>query len=204
MTGPRCLPRPIPCPPPPPRTPPPPPPPAPQQTPPRSQAPPVCPVPPLSTSARDVWIPVSDGTYISDNGSTCMVRTGRSFSGRVKVTYSSGAPPVVKEGNEEMEPHVTIKEEPALPPFTTLLKKEPRIPTPKPPLPVQRWTPTPPPPPPAQNPAQRWVSPQRPMPPQRPLPPYQGIVVREASVDPPPPYGEVLVENQQPIGVRGN
>lgn len=68
-------------------------------------------------------------------------------------------------------------EEPTLPPFTTLVKRELRTPL---------------------RPSDESGSRRT------PPPPYPGLVITEAPRDPsPPPYGEVLVESR-PIGVIGN
>lgn len=166
MTGPMHLPRPMPgfr-----PRTPPPP-----LPSSPRSRR-----IPPAESSrVRDIWIPVSDGSYVTENADTCVVRIG--LTGSISVTRDN-------EGRR------VVKEEPGLPPFKSLLRPGgstgDRTPPPRPPPP-------------------RWVSPRPNPPatpvPQDPPPPYQGIVVTETPMDLPPPYGEVLVE-QLPIGVRGN
>lgn len=170
-----------------PRTPSPPPPPSP----PRSH-----PIPSADASRpRDLWIPVSDGSYVTANGDTCIVRNN--YTGSISISRDKDGRRVVKE---------ETREEARLPPFTSLLRPgADRTPPPRPPPPAIARTPPPRPPPP------RWVSPRperpaTPVPPEGPPPPYQGIIVTEGPHpmdDLPPPYGEVAVE-QLPIGVRGN
>ena len=151
MNGPRCPPRPVPCPQPPqppcpPRAPSPPPPPSPRRMPPAD-----------SSRARDVWIPVSDGSYVTANG---IIRSN--FTGRISVTRDSQGRRVVKEVGTRIEKEEP-KEEPALPPFTSLMRRGSRTPPPRPPPPrsgaaaaaAAGNTPPPRPPPP------RWVSPLR-------------------------------------------
>ena len=160
---------------------------------------------PTQPPARQVWIPVSDGTFALANG--CTVRTG--YTGRISIRTDG-------QGNRK------ITEEPLDPGFQqrmrdleesfTGVKKGPEkgktVPPPRPPPPKTpptaaaasmkeegEWlntrrplTSTPRRPP-------RWVSPP-PQRPQSPPPPYQGIIVTEAPQrprSPPPPYGEVTV-----------
>ena len=158
-----------------------------------------------------MWIPLSDGCFVLDNGST-VVR--QNYTGKITINRDSA-------GNR------TIKEEPlteeGLQRFRNLEESFPGVrsgrrnssgPPPRPPPPripptaagaasdTTGWLTTrnrqsapgllrPP----------RWVSQSRQRP-QSPPPPYQGLFVTEAPQSP-PPYGEVLVE-QQPQGVRGN
>lgn len=196
MRGPRCPPRPVPCPQPP----------APQR--PRTPSPPSPrPMPQADSRRRDIWVPVGDGSYITANGDVCVVRSN--FTGSVTVSTDGQGRRVVREvGKRIIKEEVKkepLGEESALPPFTSLMRG-PRTstPPPRPPLPVSAdgasaasfRNPPPRPPPP------RWVSPQS----QRsesPPPPYQGLVITEAPRSPPSPYGEVKVE-QLPLGVRGN
>ena len=181
-----------------PRSPPPPPPPPPPQPPrPRDPSPPPPPPPqPEQGGQRQVWIPLSNGMFALNDGST-LVRSN--FSGRVMVETDSQGRRTVKEVGRRI-----TKEEPiALPPFTSLLEREGRTPAPpRPPPPAIRtsggnsppWLSTrnPPPRPP---PPQRWVSPMPrcPQSPQSPPPPYEGIIVTERPEESPPPYGEVIV-----------
>ena len=167
-----------------PRTPPPPPPPPP---PPR-------PMP--QADSRDICIPVSGGSYVTAQGDMCMARSN--FTGTISVSTDSQGRRTVREVGrrvikEEIKKEVT-EDPPALPPFTSLVRRS-RSPPPRPPLPRSGVSRTPLPPPP------RWVSPQ-PQRPETPPPPYQGIIVTEAPRSP-SPYGEVKVE-QLPIGVLGN
>lgn len=184
-----------------PRTPPPPPPPQPPRTP--SPPPPPSPprsrsIPPADSSRpRDVWIPVSDGSYVTLNGDTSIVRNN--YTGSITITRDSQGRKVLKE--EPLE----VKEEEAftLPPFTSLMSSRRRNPPLRPPPPTVSSRTSPPPPP-------RWVSPPRPQRPatsipRDPPPPYQGLIIHEVPQrprSPPPPYGEVEVQ-QNAIGVRG-
>ena len=123
------------------------------------------------------------------------------FTGSVTVyTDSQGRRTVREVGRrvikEEIKKEVA-EEPPALPPFTSLVRRS-RSPPPRPPLPRSGTNRTPPPRPPPP----RWVSP-RPQRTESPPPPYQGIIVTEVPRSPPPPYGKVKVESN-PIGVRGN
>ena len=154
--------------------------------------------------ARDIWIPVSDGSYVTESGDVCVVRSN--FTGSVTVSTDSRGRRTVKEvGRHIIKEEIKQEEEeekPALSPFTSLMRRS-RTPPPRPPLPVTTAGRTPPPRPPPP----RWVSPTSRQPelcaPQDPPPPYQGLIVREVPQDSPSPYGEVLLE-QNPIGVRGN
>ena len=140
-----------------PRTPPPPTPPQPPR-PPRTPSPPPRPVPHEDSSrGRDIWIPVSDGSYVTASGNVCVVRSN--FTGSVTVSTDSQGRRTVREVGrriikEEIKKAVEEEEQPALPPFTSLMQRS-RTPPPRPPLPrsgIGR-TPSPRPPPP------RWVSP---------------------------------------------
>ena len=171
-----------------PRSPPPPPPqpPRPAQRPPSPQRPPPPPQPqphPPRPTQRQIWIPVSDGTFALADGSTT-VRRG--YTGRISVTTDERGTRVVRE--EPLDPgfeeRITALERS----FTGVKEKKKAVPPPRPPPPKTppaaanteegEWlttrrplTSTPRRPP-------RWVSP----PPQRPRsppPPYQGIVVTE-------------------------
>lgn len=116
-----------------PRTPPPQPPPLPRR-PPRTPSPPPPPPPPQprpippadSSRPRDVWIPVSDGSYVIANGDACIVRNN--YTGSITITQDSQGRKVVKE--EPLE----VKEEEAftLPPFTSLMSSRRRNPPPRP------------------------------------------------------------------------
>ena len=161
--------------------------------------PPPPPPQPEQGGQRQIWIPLSNGMFALNDGST-LVRSN--FSGRVMVETDSQGRRTVKEVGRRI-----TKEEPiALPPFTSLLEREGRTPAPpRPPPPATRtsggdsppWLSTrnPPPrplPPPRPPPPQRWVSPM-PQRPQSPPPPYEGIIVTERREESPPPYGMVLV-----------
>lgn len=181
-----------------PRTPPPPPPPQPPRIPSPPPPPSPRPIPPADGSRpRELWIPVSDWSYVTASGDTCIVQ--RNYTGSITITRDAEGKRVVKEEPKEQES--------SLPPFTSLLRpgSSGRTPPPRPPPPASSRTPPPRPPPP-----RCWVSPQSQRPetpaPRDPPPPYQGIVVTEGPHpmdDLPHPYGEVLVD-QRPIGVRGN
>lgn len=97
-----------------PSTPPPPPPPQPPR-PPRTPSPPPPPrnIPPADISRpRDVWIPVSDGTYITATGDTCMVQ--RNFTGSLIITKDSRGRKIIKqEPGVKQEP---MEQENNLPP----------------------------------------------------------------------------------------
>ena len=151
-----------------PRTPPPPPPPQPPR-PPRTPSPPPPPRPIPAPDSRSVWIPVSaDGSYVTAEGNVCMVRSN--FTGTVTVSTDSQGRRTVREVGrriikEEVKKENAEEERPALPTFTSLMRRGPRTPPPpRPPPPTvnasgggspwlsTRNPPTRPPPP-------RWVSP---------------------------------------------
>ena len=136
MNGPMCPPRPVPCPQPPP---PPPQPPRPPRTP-SPPPPPPQPRPIPAPDSRSIWIPVSDGNYVTAQGDVCMVRSN--FTGTVSVSTDSQGRRTVREVGrrvikEEMKKENAEEEPPALPPFTSLMRRGPRTPPPpRPPLPV--------------------------------------------------------------------
>ena len=109
-----------------PRTPPPPPPPQPPR-PPRTPSPPPPPsprrMPPADGSrARELWIPVSDGSYVTANGDTCIVR--HNFTGSISVTRDAQGRRVVKEvGTRVVKEEPKEEEEVPLPPFTSLMRR---------------------------------------------------------------------------------
>ena len=72
---------------------------------------------------RELWIPVSDRSYVTVNGVTCIVRSN--FNGRISVTRDSQGRRVVKEVGTRV-----VKEEPkeeeeevTLLPFTSLMRR---------------------------------------------------------------------------------
>lgn len=117
-----------------PRTPPPPPPPQPPR-PPRTPSPPPPPPPPRPIPApdsRSVWIPVSDGSYVTAQGDVCIVRS--SFTGNVTVSTDSQGRRTVREVGrriikEEVKKENAEEEPPTLPPFTSLMRRGPSVPS---------------------------------------------------------------------------
>ena len=160
------------------------------------------PPPPPRPTQRQIWIPVSDGTFAVADGSTT-VRRG--YTGKISITTDERGTRVVTE--EPLDPGFETRMAELERSFTGVKEKKKPVPPPRPPPPKTvpatvnteegEWlstrrrplTSTPRRPP-------RWVSP----PPQRPRsppPPYQGIIVTEVPQrpqSPPPPYGEVAVE----------
>ena len=212
------------------RSPPPPPPPQPPRRP-RTPSPPPPPPPPpqrpfpTRPNGRNIWIPVSDGSFVTAEGNACVVR--RNYCGKITINSDSSGNRVIKE--EPLDPGFQQRFRDLEESFTSVRAGSRRNPTgaaappPRPPPPK-----TPPsaavnttgdwlstrnrPSTPAPSRPSRWVSPPRRTPvstatslPQDPTPPYQGIIVREVPQrprTPPPPYGEVCV-SQNGDAVQG-
>ena len=162
----------------------------------RPAPPPQRPPPP---AGRQVWIPVSDGTYAKADGCTVI----RDFTGKLTVTRGADGSRTIRQ-----EPPDSGFEErmAALQRSFTGVRPRRATPPPRPPPPrtapqypaeEEGWlttrsrplTSTPRRPP-------RWVSPP-PERPRSPPPPYQGIIVSERPQSPPPPYGEVDVRRAE-------
>ena len=80
------------------RSPPPPPPPQPPR-PPRTPSPPPRPIPP-QPNGRNIWIPVSDGSYVMADGNACVVR--RNYCGKITINSDNTGRRVIKE--EPLDP----------------------------------------------------------------------------------------------------
>ena len=168
-----------------PRSPPPPPPPQPPPPPPQPQPQPQPQRPTQRPGGRNIWIPVSDGSYALANGS--VVR--QNYTGRITIKSDGRGNREVKEEPLNADAWKRFEES-----FTGVRKRNSsgNVPPPRPPPPKTppgvtnvkenegEWlttrrplTSTPRRPP-------RWVSPPpHPQRPESPPPPYQGIIVRE-------------------------
>ena len=163
---------------------------------PERPAPPQPQRPPPRPTQRQIWIPVSDGTFALADGSTT-VRRG--YTGKISITTDERGTRVVTE--EPLDPGFEARMAELERSFTGVKEKKKPVPPPRPPPPKTvpatvnteegEWlstrrrplTSTPRRPP-------RWVSP----PPQRPRsppPPYQGIVVTEVPQRPQSPPASV-------------